>query len=126
MVCYPAWMVDGQGNILPDRFFRYVGLTKAKPHREVKRRGKRYILSLDVYEIGDQITWQCRGNEPGWFVNENVEEWLNHHLGSGWSCKFSVWFDSELEYDREFVDISFPDMETLTLFKLVWLGNHGA
>jgi len=119
-------MVDGQGNILPDWFFRFTGLTKAKPHREVKRRGKRYILSLDVYEVGDQITWRRRDKEAGWFVNENIEEWLNQHLGSEWYCRSSVWFDSEIECDMEFVDISFPDMQTLTLFKLVWLSNQGA
>lgn len=117
-------MVDDRGKVLPDRFFKFFGLTKAKPHRGVKRRGKWYILSLDAYESNDIVAW-AQKDAPGYTINGKVEEWLNHHLGSNWSFKTSVWYDDNCEYDREFLDIRFPDLQSLTLFKMVWLGFQG-
>lgn len=120
MVCYPIWMVDGRGEILPDRFFKAMGLTKSKPHRDVKRRGKSYVLSLDANEHRGLVVWGYRQGEPGWMVGFEAEGWLNHHFGLDWSYNSSIWFDSELEYDREFLEIRFPDLESLTLFRLTW------
>lgn len=112
--------------MLPTWMIKRMNMTPGKPHKQVKRRGKWYILSLSWDQFYDLATHSHVGsNLP---LKATVEEWLNERIGpiddGCWDWKNSKWYVGDLEYDQEFLDIYFPDLESLTMFKIAWFGDE--
>ena len=107
--------------------------TVATPWKPIKRRGKWYMLSLDEHLINfHESSYETDSLAP----SQEVVDWMNEFVGEdNWKYKASEVFDIDSTnghihqsvdnyFGYEDLRLYFPNIETLTMFRLRWV--HGS
>lgn len=104
----PCWMIDDNGRRISAAVCKLLGMTLPSIWKPIKRQGKWYTYDLH---------WVLVTSD---YPPPDLSEWLDEHAGKdNWKFKI-VWLHNPVDGDIPMYRFYFPNLETLTQFKLVW------